>query len=187
MARKHLQGRSFPESRHRFDARNHPLDGPDSGARTPLESTKKTQPGHTPEANGKRDNDLRRYLHVDTEQREPMMDPIEALPERWREKARTLAEYGDDRGAAVCRLHASELEAAMALAAEELLSPADAAEVAGVTERTLRDWKASGKIENHGTDTRPKYRRGDLPRRGNSDSDAGGGYDPAADAMKLAS
>lgn len=115
------------------------------------------------------------------------MDVFRALAERWREEAAHLDRYGEhDRAAAACRLHAAELEAAIQMSADELLTPSEAAEWAGVVERTLRGWKADGKLENHGTDTRPLYRRGDLPRRGGSASDTGG-YDPAADALRLAS
>lgn len=71
-----------------------------------------------------------------------MSDELTALAERWRAKAKTVAEYDDDRGAAICRPHAEELEATIAAEQDGLLTPAEAAEYAGGTERTLRQWRA---------------------------------------------
>ncbi|NIP97619.1 MAG: helix-turn-helix domain-containing protein [Akkermansiaceae bacterium] len=79
---------------------------------------------------------------------------------------------------------AAELSAALDAVADALLSPAEAAELAGVSERTLRSWRSKGRIRNHGTEGRPRYRRGELPRRPLRDHDHEG-YDPRADALEL--
>jgi hypothetical protein len=113
------------------------------------------------------------------------MDVFRALAERWRGEAASLERYGDSPAATACRLHAAELEAAIGAALDDLLAPADAAELAGVSERTLRNWRATGRLDNHGTDARPLYRRGDLPARGGAPGRPGG-YDPAADARRIA-
>lgn len=91
------------------------------------------------------------------------MDPLTTLAAEWRRSAEVLRQHGHEATAHVCELHASQLLNALAESEDELLSPADAAAYAGVRERTLRNWKADGKLKNYGTDTRPLYRRGDLP------------------------
>lgn len=113
------------------------------------------------------------------------MKPIRQLPERWRDRAKGLEPFAEGAARAF-EMAADDLEGALDAADDELLSPSDAAEYSGVTERTLRTWRADGRIANHGTDTRPMYRRGDLPRRGGATPDAGT-YDAAADAVRLAS
>jgi hypothetical protein len=78
---------------------------------------------------------------------------------------------------------ASLLEAALAAAEDELLTPRQAAEVTGLSARTLRDHRARGLLEDRGTSGRPKYRRGDLPRRGRQEGP--GGWNPDAHVVDI--
>ncbi len=96
------------------------------------------------------------------------------LPAAWRTRAEELRPYAPPAAEAWARA-AAELEDALHAAADELLSPTEAAEVSGLSERTLRDHRARGLLEDRGTPGRPRYRRGDLPRRGKADQ--AGGWD----------
>lgn len=109
----------------------------------------------------------------------------DALAARWRDTAVQLRSYGAEGQATALEHAAAELEDALAEAEDELLTPSEAAEHAGVTERTLRTWRADGRIENHGTDGRPLYRRGDLPKAGTTNSPDIGGYSATADAAEI--
>ncbi|MFO7894801.1 MAG: helix-turn-helix domain-containing protein [Longimicrobiales bacterium] len=113
------------------------------------------------------------------------MGPIEQLPRRWRRRAADLRPYAPPAAQAF-EAAADDLADALQAAADELLTPSDAADYAGVTERTLRTWRADGRITNHGTDGRPLYRRGELPRTPSTSDTPDIGYDPAADARSLA-
>ena len=106
-----------------------------------------------------------------------------SLPETWRTCAEGLEPYAAPAAAAFRRA-ATDLERALRDAADELLSPAQAAVASGYSKRTLREWEAKGRIANHGRKGAPQYRRGDLPvkpRRAAS----GSAYDAAADARAV--
>lgn len=94
------------------------------------------------------------------------------LSATWRARADELEPYAP-AAAQAFRTAADEIEEALAAAEDELLSPTQAAEASGLAERTLRDHRARGLLEDHGTPGRPRYRRGDLPRRKRTSSDAG--------------
>lgn len=65
-----------------------------------------------------------------------------------------------------------------------LVNQTAAAEHAGVSTRTIRDWEASGRITNHGERNSPLYDPTELPRRRPQES-AGSAYDPGADAREI--
>lgn len=112
------------------------------------------------------------------------MDPL-ARAASWRQKAEALRRYAPEVAVAFVDC-AAELEADVREAEDTLLSPAAAADYAGVSDRTLRQWVANGRLTNHGRPGKPLYRRSELPRRTAPDAGAqGGGYDPAKDAAAL--
>ena len=109
------------------------------------------------------------------------MKALKELAERWEAEAVTLERYSDTRGAAMARLHATELREAVRSHAEELLSPPEASSVSGYSRRRLRELEAQGKLENCGKKGAPRYRRGDLPAKLRSDD----GFDAVAEARRL--
>ena len=94
------------------------------------------------------------------------------LSVRWRERGDDLDPYAP-AAAEAFRTAASELEAALQAAEDELLPPAQAVPESGSSARTLRDHVAKGTLKNYGKRGAPLYRRGDLPRR-RAKGDAGG-------------
>ena len=103
------------------------------------------------------------------------------LARRWEDEAQALERYHDTRGAAVARLHASELREAVRTQADELLPPVEAAVVSGYSRRRLRELDADGRLTNHGKKGAPLYRRADLPTKAQADN----GFDAAAEAKRL--
>ena len=103
------------------------------------------------------------------------------LADRWEAEATALERYHDARGAAVARLHATELREAIRTQADELLSPVEAAVVSGYSRRRLRELDADGKLENCGKKGAPLYRRGELPTKARAND----GFDAAAEAKGL--
>lgn len=105
------------------------------------------------------------------------------LPGTWRdEAARLRSRYARDDLAALAEAHAAELEAALREAEDALLPPAVAAKES-LSERSLRARRAAGHLKNHGTEARPLYRRGDLPRRANRDHS--NGFDASAHVREI--
>jgi len=106
------------------------------------------------------------------------------LPEQWRQRAAELRGWAAAEGAA-CALEraAAELEAALREQAEELLTLQEAAAESGYSARRLRELVAAGQLENVGGKGRPRFRRGDLPRKARAQS--AGRYDPREDARSL--
>ncbi len=100
-----------------------------------------------------------------------MTTPSE-LSVRWRARGDDLDPYAP-AAAEAFRTAASELEAALQAAEEELLPPAESSAESGLSRRRLRELEAEGKLENHGRKGAPLYKRGDLPRR-RAKGDAGG-------------
>lgn len=91
---------------------------------------------------------------------------VSDLARQWRSRAEDLRRWAAAEGpASAYERAAAELEEALDAAANELLSPTEAARVSGLSERTLRDRRARGALTDHGAPGRPLYRRGDLPVR----------------------
>ena len=103
------------------------------------------------------------------------------LAKQWEAEAETLARYSDERGAAMARLHVTELREAVRSHDKQLLGPAEAEAASGYSRRRLRELEAEGKLENHGRKGAPRYRRGDLPTRPRSDDR----FDAVAEARRL--
>jgi len=95
------------------------------------------------------------------------MDGPLALCRSWRAKACVLQEYGDSQVAAICELHASELETWWREYLFEPLSVKDAAEESGYSESHLYHALAleGGALPNAGKPRAPRIRRCDLPRK----------------------
>ena len=88
---------------------------------------------------------------------------LHELATRWTDEAASLAKWGDDRGSALLRQCATELDlAAREHDAEELTIPA-AAEASGYSRDHLRALVASGEIPNSGRKGSPRIRRSGLP------------------------
>ena len=111
------------------------------------------------------------------------MKALLQLAERWEDEAATLERYHDERGAAVARLHATELREAVRAQADEHLSPPEAEAASGYSRRRLRELEAVGKLENFGRKGAPRYRRGDLPTKPRAED----GFDAVAEARRLTS
>jgi hypothetical protein len=94
---------------------------------------------------------------------------VSDLPTRWRAIADQLRPYAPPAAEAWSRA-ADELGEALRAAEEELLTPAQAVTESGYSERRLRELRAEGRLVDHGTPGRPRYRRGELPRRARSSS-----------------
>ena len=109
------------------------------------------------------------------------MKALHQLADRWDAEALTLERYHDVRGAATARLHATELREAVKAQVDELLSPPEAEVVSGYSRRRLRELETEGKLENCGRKGAPRYRRGDLPTKSQTDD----GFDAAAEARRL--
>jgi hypothetical protein len=112
-----------------------------------------------------------------------MTDTIAALAARWREDAELLEAYGDERGAAACRLHAGQLEAAVREAADAPLTLAEAAQESGYSAERLRHMLSAGDLPQAGRKGAPRVRRADLPRK-KLRAD-GAAFDAAAVARRL--
>ena len=104
------------------------------------------------------------------------MTPSE-LVIRWRADAERLVRYADERGAAVVRRLADELDAALSTVADEPLTLAQAAQESGYSRGRLRHMVAAGQVPNLGRKGAPRLRRGDLPHKAKS---AGSAFDAAA-------
>jgi hypothetical protein len=85
------------------------------------------------------------------------------LAARWHDQADTLDEWGDERGAAILRRAATELDAAAREHDDEALTIAQASEESGYSRDHLRALVAAGEIPNAGRKGSPRIRRGALP------------------------
>ena len=95
-----------------------------------------------------------------------MTHSLRALARSWREEAETLRHrYADDRIAAVCETHATELETALHTALDKKLTLREAADVSGYSYSHLRRLMDAGDVPNVGKRGAPRVRVGDLPYR----------------------
>jgi hypothetical protein len=102
------------------------------------------------------------------------------LPAAWRAKAEELERFAPPAAAAF-RDAALELETALRVDANAVLTLAEAAMASGYSKSHLRHRIASGAIPNVGKKRSPRVRAGDLPRK----LAARTAYDPNADALHL--
>ena len=87
------------------------------------------------------------------------------LADRWSAEATSLERWGDDRGAAILRRCATELNAASRAHDDEELTITVASAVSGYSCDHLRALVASGEIPNAGRKGSPRIRRKDVPRK----------------------
>jgi hypothetical protein len=85
------------------------------------------------------------------------------LPDRWRERAAFLREYGDANGGRLWELAALELRAALAAHNEATLSLSEAARASGYSADHLGRLVKRGVIPNAGRAGAPRLRRADVP------------------------
>ena len=111
------------------------------------------------------------------------MKELESLAAGWLEEAETLERYRDERGAAICRMHASELTDAVARQESDLLTLAGASQASGYTADHLRHLIAEGTIPNGGRKGSPRIFRRDLPVKPGSQGATG--FDPDAVAREI--
>ena len=102
------------------------------------------------------------------------------LAAEWRATADTLAAHGAEQGAATCRLHAAELEAALRAQDDELLDLTAASTESGYSPDRLRHMIAEGTVPNAGRRGAPRVRRADLPHKKRGSA----GFDPTAAARR---
>jgi hypothetical protein len=83
----------------------------------------------------------------------------------WSTEAARLRRWGAGERAEVIDRCAEQLRAATIQAGSELLAPWAAAEDCGYSTSQLSRLAKQGRLKNHGSRNRPKYRRTDLPRK----------------------
>ena len=83
----------------------------------------------------------------------------------WREEAKILRRNGATDFATLKELDAPQLELCLREVELEHLTPTQAAQESGYSEAHLRRLQTEGKLRNLGTSHRPRYARGDLPRK----------------------
>ena len=88
---------------------------------------------------------------------------VDQLPAGWRARANELRAFGAEGAALAFEHTAAELDAALRLAADELLTLEAAAQASGYTAEHLGRLVREGKIANAGRPNAPRLRRGDLP------------------------
>ena len=93
------------------------------------------------------------------------MRALESLAERWLCAAETLESAFDERGAALYRHLAAELQEALRESEGELLTLSQAAAESGYSESRIRHLVSDGTIPQAGERGRPRVRRGDLPSK----------------------
>jgi|SRR5579862_881933 len=107
----------------------------------------------------------------------------------WRDRAELLRRHGAIEAAATTETLADELEVAIPVENDELLTLAQAAETSGYSEDHLGREIREGRLPNAGRSGAPRIRRADLPRKlpGRRTLIAGGRlkYDADADAEFL--
>ena len=95
-----------------------------------------------------------------------MTDPLTALAEKWAAEASDLeVRYHDARGAALFRLHASELTEAIRETESRTLTLTEASAASGYSGEHLRHLVSIGRIPNAGRRGAPRIRRSDLPSK----------------------
>ena|SRR5579883_303721 len=112
----------------------------------------------------------------------------ELLPQAWRQRAadlRHLAGAAVEGAAHAYEVAADELEAALRLVSDELLTLPKAADISGYSPEHPGRLVRSGQIRNYGRRHSPRIRRGDLPVKPGARTSPGSRYDPIADAMSL--
>ena len=106
-----------------------------------------------------------------------------ALVTAWRSRAEELERYSAPAAVAF-RDAAQELETALRVDANAVLTLAEAAMASLYSKDHLRHLIAAGAIPNVGKKRSPRVRAGDLPRKATARA---GVYDPDAEAMRLVS
>ncbi len=94
-----------------------------------------------------------------------MTAPPVLLAQNWRRRAEGLREYGDERGALICAMHADQLEEAWREYELEPLSIEEAALESGYSASHLYHSVRDGDLPNAGRKGRPRVLRTHLPRR----------------------
>jgi hypothetical protein len=87
------------------------------------------------------------------------------LVRQWREDAEVLRRYEDERTALILLAQAGQLEEALQLDADTLLSIKEAARLSGYSSDHLRRMIREGTIPNAGRKNAPRIRLRDLPRK----------------------
>jgi hypothetical protein len=114
---------------------------------------------------------------------------LESLLAEWRADGDRLRHYGHEATAAICELHARQVEAAIAAMDAVTLTLTEAAVESGLSSDHLGRLLREGTIPNAGRKGAPRIRRADLPRspRRLLASTPGADYDPVTDARALRS
>jgi hypothetical protein len=98
-----------------------------------------------------------------------LSNTLSALIETWtREAAQARERFGLASHAHLILTHVEDLEAAISETNDELLSLTDAGSETGYSASHLGRLVKAGTLTNHGTQSRPKVRRGDLPMKRSS-------------------
>lgn len=92
-------------------------------------------------------------------------DPPEALPDRWRDEAKTLQAHAAEGQATTLERCAEELEAATAARRLDTVTLEEAEEIGGYSYSHLQHLVADGTIPNAGRPGAPRIRRSDVPRK----------------------
>jgi hypothetical protein len=93
------------------------------------------------------------------------VDSLQALASAWRDDAKTLRAYGDERGATTAESHAAQLERTLQEWEEEPLPIATAAAESGYSAYRLRELARQEKIRAHREGGEWRIVRRDLPIR----------------------
>ena len=88
----------------------------------------------------------------------------ESLPSAWRQKADWLRRYAPEVAAAFAQC-ATDLQAALDVAASELLTLREAAQVSGYSADHLGRLIREGRLQNHGRPRAPRLCRAELPHK----------------------
>jgi predicted DNA-binding protein (UPF0251 family) len=83
----------------------------------------------------------------------------------WLSRAEILRRHGAAEAAHTAELLAEELEAALRAETTDTLSLPEAAKESGFSARTLSRLIRRGRLTNAGTESRPRIRRSQLPRK----------------------
>ena len=94
-----------------------------------------------------------------------MATSIELLTTQWRRGAETLRKWGAGAQAAVLESCAEELDTVLREHELEALTLHGAMEESGYSYSAIQKMVAKGRVPNVGDKTRPRVRRGDLPRK----------------------
>lgn len=100
---------------------------------------------------------------------------LDTLHTRWRKKAELFRQHGHEATARAYELCSSELEAALGAKEGELLDLQEAAKASGYSPDHLGRLLREGKIPNAGRRHAPRIRRGDLPKRPDTNGDRSDG------------